>query len=46
MHNSTDLTDKELAAMWKAIDWKQAERTVSNLQARIARAALEKDGKT
>ena len=42
MHNSTDLTDKELAAMWKAIDWKQAERTVSNLQARIARAALGK----
>jgi len=42
MHNSTDLTDKKLAAMWKTIDWKHAERTVSNLQTRIARAALEK----
>jgi len=42
MHTSTDLTDKELSAMWKTIDWKQAEKVVSNLQTRIARAALDK----
>jgi RNA-directed DNA polymerase len=45
MHNSTDLTDIELDKMWKSIDWKQAERAVSNLQARIARAALEEKWK-
>ena len=42
MHTSTDLTNLELIAMWKSIDWKLAEQRVSNLQALIARAALGK----
>ena len=42
MHNSTELTDTDLKALWQSIDWKQVESSVSNLQARIARAALEK----
>lgn len=46
MHNSTDLTNSELKTMWKSIDWKLAEERVRNLQARIARAALEKRWKT
>jgi len=39
---NTDLTKEELNNRWISIDWKQIETTVSNLQARIARAALEK----
>jgi RNA-directed DNA polymerase len=42
MHTSTDLTDTELKTLWQSLDWNQIENSVSNLQARIARAALEK----
>ncbi len=42
MSNNTELTNSELKEMWQSIDWKQVEISVSNLQARIARAALEK----
>lgn len=40
MCKNTELTDSELDEMWQSIDWAQAEKTVSNLQTRIARAAL------
>ncbi|UUX92253.1 group II intron reverse transcriptase/maturase [Methanoplanus endosymbiosus] len=36
----TQVTDSELDKLWQSIDWAQVEKTVSNLQTRIARAAL------
>lgn len=40
---STALSDKELIAQWKTIDWRRAENSVNNLQSRIARAAKEEN---
>lgn len=45
MLRCTDLTDKELSEQWNSIDWNQAERVVSNLQTRIARAVQKEDWK-
>ena len=45
MLNSTDLTNPDFQAMWVSIDWKQVEKSVNNLQARIARAAQKEKWK-
>ena len=39
MTSVTDLTDKELTQQWNDIDWAKVEKSVNNLQFRIASAA-------
>ncbi len=41
--NGADLSNSELTAQWNSIDWTYVKKSVSNLQKRITRAAL--DGK-
>jgi hypothetical protein len=40
---NTALSDKEFTAQWDTIGWPRVENNVSNLQTRIARAAMEKN---
>ena len=46
MTSVTDPTDRELAQQWKDIDWTNVEKTVNNLQFRIASAAKKNDWKS
>lgn len=46
MTSVTDLTDRELAQQWKNIVWIETEKTVNNLQFRIASAARKNDWKS
>ena len=45
MTSVTDLTDKELASLWKSIDWNRVKEVVNNLQSRIASAAKNRNWK-
>lgn len=46
MTSVTDPTDRELAQQWKDIDWTNVDKTVNNLQFRIASAAKKNDWKS